>query len=44
LGLAVVKSAVGANGGWITLERARPHGCRFSLFWPADVHANSREV
>jgi signal transduction histidine kinase len=32
LGLSIVKSAVEAHGGWITLERAIPHGCRFRLF------------
>jgi signal transduction histidine kinase len=32
LGLSIVKSAVEAHGGWITLERAVPHGCRFRLF------------
>jgi signal transduction histidine kinase len=35
LGLAVVKSAVESHGGWITLERASPHGCRFRLFFIA---------
>jgi signal transduction histidine kinase len=34
LGLSIVKSAVEAQGGSITLERAVPHGCRFRLFLP----------
>jgi signal transduction histidine kinase len=34
LGLSIVKSAVDAYGGWMILERAVPHGCRFRLFVP----------
>ena len=34
LGLSIVKSAVEAYGGGITLERAVPHGCKFRLFFP----------
>jgi two-component system, OmpR family, sensor histidine kinase SenX3 len=42
LGLAIVKSAVRVSGGWIELERAVPHGCRFRLFFPtADRPDNS---
>ena len=44
LGLAVVKSAVEAHGGWIDLERANPHGCRFMLFFPAADHAESERL
>jgi signal transduction histidine kinase len=41
LGLAVVKSAVEAHGGWISLERVDPHGCRFNLFLPVEVEPTS---
>jgi signal transduction histidine kinase len=41
LGLAIVKSAVEAHGGWIKLEPAAPHGCRFQLFFPADDGADA---
>jgi signal transduction histidine kinase len=41
LGLAVVKSAVQAHGGWISVERVNPHGCRFNLFLPAEVETRS---
>jgi signal transduction histidine kinase len=41
LGLAVVKSAVEAHGGWIGLERVDPRGCRLSLFLPVEVETTS---
>src|SRR5262249_47687991 len=41
LGLTVVRSTVEAHGGWVRLERVKPHGCRFSLFFPAEVQAPS---
>jgi signal transduction histidine kinase len=49
LGLAIVKSAVEAHSGWIKLERAVPHGCKFRLFFPAAdhdpaVHSTKSEV
>lgn len=35
LGLSIVKSAVEALGGWVKLERAIPHGCKFRVVFPA---------
>src|SRR5262245_13927604 len=42
LGLTVVKSAVEAHGGWIRVERVKPHGCRFNLFFPSEAQAGSQ--
>jgi signal transduction histidine kinase len=42
LGLAIVKGVVESHGGWITLEKANPHGCRFKLFFIADEQAEPR--
>ncbi len=35
LGLAIVKRTIESHGGWIELERAVPHGCKFRLFFLA---------
>jgi signal transduction histidine kinase len=44
LGLAVVRSLVTGNGGWVRVEDAPGGGARFSVGWPLGEHLGSAEA